>query len=339
MKKLKEYVLLATILFIAPAVAIAGLAKVGDTLYTLKDGRKTSLTLDFSDQEVQALEEYFGHIPDVENPPETSVFEDLRWQEAYVHVSASTYDMPVRFISLEHVSDGELYRFGEFPKPEWYAIVEIEGYLTNGEAESNLEVAMMAVEICRYEGMVLELQGRDVPTRINPLNLQAAMALVQSANAWNHSLYVVNNPPKFNYTKAAAAQLGPSIFDHKLEIMQLKMRRAITDIIGDNPAILISIRHTGSTLDEDSWYAVLYIDDWMIRGTDSDCLYAARIFDAICSIPGMTLEVQGDFVPSSKNPMTKAWTEYLIEEDGISHNGGEDDKDMDGYFFTSTTDL
>ena len=93
-----------------------------------------------------------------------------------------------------------------------------------------------------------------------------------------------------------------------------QMRVNIEENLDGYPAVLTSLEPTGDN-GENRWAATIYIDGWMTNGTDTDCYQASKLFDIICNMADIELTVQGSFVPSSLNPMTKEWTKILVSED------------------------
>lgn len=80
----------------------------------------------------------------------------------------------------------------------------------------------------------------------------------------------------------------------------------IDKVLNHYPATIISLHHPRK-------YLVIHIDGWMTEGTDSACEAAAECFHELTGL-GLTLEVQGKFVPSVMNPMDRDWTTYLVGE-------------------------
>lgn len=314
-KEFKKYLILSIALFVGPAIAVAGIAKVSDTLYTLQDGDPVVLALDFSAEEIQALEDYFGHIEDVENPPETTAIEDYKWNDAYVHVSAELYGHSVAFVSLEHILHVENPKAGK-PGDFWMAVVRIRSNLTNGSIESYVEAAQMFYDICSYPGMSLYVEGSNVPSRMMPMTEKWAYANLISARNFEAGLYLKNNPKEVHFVIPAGfeGQFGKEEFDYEDEMKTFQMRVNIEENLDGYPAVLTSLEPTGDN-GENRWAATIYIDGWMTNGTDTDCYQASKLFDIICNMADIELTVQGSFVPSSLNPMTKEWTKILVSED------------------------
>jgi len=63
----------------------------------------------------------------------------------------------------------------------------------------------------------------------------------------------------------------------------------------------------------------------LITGTDGACETAAGLFHGLCSLdPKMVLHVQGEWIPSLRNPMTLEWTRHLIANISLKEETQED---------------
>ena len=120
---MRRKIIAMILIFIAPAVAVAGFAGIDKAIQPLRDA---PIELTLGEKELTALEEYFGHIKDASCPPETSARVDIAWNEMYVHVTACMYGRPA--VTHTHTSRRHLAKpphYSEFsvhisPPPSTY---------------------------------------------------------------------------------------------------------------------------------------------------------------------------------------------------------------------------
>ena len=94
------------------------------------------------------------------------------------------------------------------------------------------------------------------------------------------------------------------------------MYNRVDEILDGFPAFIVNLEHTGDLGETGDWYVLIDINGRLIEGSDSACYEAGLLFHEICKIRGMVLEVSGEFVPSTINPMDIRWTQQLVDSAG-----------------------
>ena len=297
---MRRKIIAMILIFIAPAVAVAGFVGIDKAIQPLRDA---PLELTLGEAELIALDEYFGHIEDASYPPETSARVDIAWNEMYVHVTACMYGKPAEFVNLEQTGENT-----------WYAVIRIKDEFTSDRPDHISDAARMFDDICSRDGVTLEVLGKSVPSEINPMNYEWTQRLV--SYTWKDMLAYQR---ELEHKRQGQATVNAGL--EKDDILKATWER-IVDALWGNPASLLSLERTGDSGEASGWYAVIEIGGWMTDGTDICCQKAAEVFHAVCSIPGVVLEVRGDFVPSAVNPMDVRWTGYILEVDGYEEYSG-----------------
>jgi hypothetical protein len=100
------------------------------------------------------------------------------------------------------------------------------------------------------------------------------------------------------------------------EILWGDMYNRIDEILDGYPAFIIALEHTGDLGETGDWYVIIDISGRLIEGHDTACYEAGLLFHEICKIKGMVLEVSGEYVPSTINPMDVRWTAELVASIG-----------------------
>jgi hypothetical protein len=132
--------------------------------------------------------------------------------------------------------------------------------------------------------------------------------------------YFQSFPPEDSYSEDIAESLidsdSPPEVTHAEEITWDKMFNRVDEILDGYPAFIVSLEHTGDLGETGDWYVLIDISGRLVKGSDSACYEAGLLFHEICKIKGMVLEVNGEFVPSTINPMDVRWTAELVASGG-----------------------